>query len=421
MVKFLHLADLHLDTPFVGLGQYNKQLQERLLQASKEALQRGISIAIKQEVDFVLMVGDLYDTHRQTVSSQNFFMQEVKRLEEAGIPLVLSYGNHDYQSPNQALKKYSDHVYVFEGENVGQFEFESKNGEKILVYGFSYQHQWIEDSMVEQFPNKADNQTVVIGMYHGQAQTNLKENNRYAPFKVSDLIDKGYDYWALGHIHQAQVLSQQPLIQYPGSIQAKSRKEIGDKGGYLVEIKDERVTSQFISLASIRFERAQLDAKFDWDDMDFLAEVRQILRNYQEESLVNRQAYLVEIRVEEGQRLSEDLVEKISSGQFTQLVNEEYDETMPVQLLSFDLRVSPQDKSLYFSTDMKEAYEVSLSQLEDSHYLGQVLMAGHGSLVKQMLRELVNDPDERQEVKNEAILLFTSRLGLQNGGDNLED
>ncbi|AVK62355.1 phosphoesterase [Lactobacillus sp. CBA3605] len=246
-MKFLHAADLHLDTPFQGLTALPATLQQQIIAAPLRALQRLVDLALAQQVDFVLLVGDLFDQQAQSVQAQAALMTALEQLKAAEIPVVLSFGNHDFQ-PDLTVWRFPDNVHVL-GAQVETVTLTTAQQERVAISGFSYAQRWITTPMAPAFPLKDQTVDYQIGMLHGQVGT---AGDHYAPFNVTDLLAKHYDYWALGHIHQRQQLNAVPPIEYPGNIQGRQRHETGDKGCLIVTSQaDHRLVPTFESLTDL--------------------------------------------------------------------------------------------------------------------------------------------------------------------------
>ena len=236
MIRFIHTADNHLGTPFVGLGTKNQAMAKKAIQASYQAFEKVITTAIQERVDFVVIAGDLYDSSQQHIKEIVFVNQQFKRLEDENIPVFLSQGNHDYeQSFHLQLPK---NVYLY-GKEVESVTHTTANGEKVVISGFSYPTRWVTERMVEQFPLRNQEADYHIGMYHGYFDGSTANTGHYAPFSIKEMQEKRYDYWALGHIHKRQVLTSNPPIVYSGNTQGFKRSELGEKGAYLVTLSKE--------------------------------------------------------------------------------------------------------------------------------------------------------------------------------------
>lgn len=248
MIRFIHAADLHLDTPFSGIEQTSKELAEKLRQAPYESLANIVDIAIEKAVDFVLLAGDLYNTKRVNIKAQSLFIEQLTRLEKAQIKVFLIRGNHDYltESEQRLTLPFPANVYEFNAD-VQTHTIETKNNQRVAISGFSYDSQWIFERKITEYPNRANPVDLHIGLLHGSADSQNATEANYAPFTVAELQEKNYDYWALGHIHQRQQLA--PNIHYPGNIQGLHKNETGDKGCLLVEWDNHGPKTHFIPTA----------------------------------------------------------------------------------------------------------------------------------------------------------------------------
>ena len=290
MIRFIHAADLHLDTPFSGLEQTSRTLAEKLRKAPYESLTKIIDVAIKEAVDFVLLAGDLYNTKRINIRAQSLFVEQLKRLEEAGIAVFLIRGNHDYlteETKNLALPL-PKNVYTFTNE-VKTHLFKTKNKERIAVSGFSYDSQWVFERKIKEFPLRAENVNMHIGLYHGDIESNHERQANYAPFTIQELRQKNYDYWALGHIHQLRRLSSHPLTYYSGNIQGLHKNEIGKKGCLLVEWTPHEQEVQFIETAPIVWEQLEVHLQAIENIPALIQELKNKIqeKNYQTDTLVH--------------------------------------------------------------------------------------------------------------------------------------
>lgn len=414
MVRFLHLADLHLDTPFNGLKRTNPSLQKKLIQATNDALRRAVSIALNQHVDFVVIVGDLYDATHHTIAARHFLYQQLQRLEQAKIPVILCHGNHDYLSTNQTSPRYPQNVHLFDQEQVTTYSLDTSSGEKVNFYGFSYHSQWIEENLVKTYPSAKDPGAINIGLLHGQVQ-NSDQSNPYAPFKLSDLLEKNYDYWALGHIHQQEILSREPYIVYSGTIIGKHPNETGDKGGYLVEIKKDKPSRiDFVSLAPVRWEKASLECQNTWDEIELMNQMQRILQNYQDESMGTKQQYLVTVSLSHIQRLTRDLQDKLMDGHVFAYLQESQDLDGNAYLVSLKTEMSQTSQFFSYDQELEKSYLQISQQLSDPAFIHRLLQTQDFSgKMKQFLREIIDEDLERDQVIGIAKLQITNRLGME--------
>ncbi|QBP18692.1 metallophosphoesterase family protein [Acetilactobacillus jinshanensis] len=231
-MKFIHTADLHLDSPFDNLRNDGTPdaVWNLVYHSTYQSFAKIVRSAIDQQVDFVLIVGDLFDRQDQNVHAQNFLKHELSLLDQHQIPVLLSFGNHDYYSGDYQKLSYPGNTYVFP-KQVTTKSLKLRDGTIVNVTGFSYGSRWEQQRIINDFPVKHDCD-YQIGMIHGQISSG---SSNYTPFSLDELLSKHYDYWALGHIHKRQVLNKWPPVVYPGNIQGRTPNETGDKGYLLVD------------------------------------------------------------------------------------------------------------------------------------------------------------------------------------------
>lgn len=285
-MKFIHTADLHLASPFQGLTSMPDQLWQQIYNSTFNAFRQIVDAAIKYQVDFVVITGDIYDGERKSIAAVDFFKQQVSRLNDHHIPVFLSYGNHDFQK-NGDKQDFPENVHAF-GDDVSTSKLTLTDGTIVAVTGFSYPQRWIDEDMTSKFPPKG---TVdwQIGMLHG-ALYQPGTGNHYAPFTLDELKSKNYDYWALGHIHKHQLLASEPPIVYSGNPQGRHKNEGGEHGYYLVHDDGSRLVPEFKALDGISWKQV----KVDLTTCDSEAEVDQAISAAVDES---RQLQLVEVIV----------------------------------------------------------------------------------------------------------------------------
>src|SRR5690625_1804341 len=155
MIRFIHAADLHLDTPFSGLEQTSKTLAKKLREAPFESFAKIVDVAIEKAVDFVLLSGDLYNTKRVNIKAQSLFIEELNRLAKADIPVYLIRGNHDYMTEEAKTLSlpFPDNVMTFDAEVETHF-LETQNNERVAITGFSYDRQWITERKIKKYPKR---------------------------------------------------------------------------------------------------------------------------------------------------------------------------------------------------------------------------------------------------------------------------
>lgn len=262
-MKFIHAGDVHLGNPFSGLDkQLPFTLKKTVQTATIKAFEQLIDDAISAEVDFVLFPGDLYNSAENSPFIQEVVSKQFKRLSDVNIDVFLSFGNHDFEADTRNHLPWPNNIHVFDQEVETKIKI-LHSEEKVALTGFSYQTQRQTEKIIDDFPSKGDTD-YQIGLYHGALGV---AGDPYAPFSLSDMLQKNYDYWALGHIHIRQTLNEQPFIGYSGVLQGLNRKEIGDKGYYLVHSENQRLIPEFKNIAPINWNSTTISSMTDETDL----------------------------------------------------------------------------------------------------------------------------------------------------------
>lgn len=319
-MKFIHAADLHLDSPFLGMQQLPASLWQRLHDAPFQAVKRLVATAIEQQVDFVVLVGDLFDRETQSVRAQVFLSEQLQLLIDHHIGVFVSYGNHDHLTENQALTLPTE-VAVFSAD-VETKQFTTQTGERVAITGFSYPQRWLDNDMITRFPERGtvDYQ---IGLLHGAVKQG--DENHYAPFTVSELQATHYDYWALGHIHKPQLLASQPEIVYAGTIQGRNKLEDGPHGFELVSSSTGQLHGEFIRADQFEWLTFNIQVNADTTDESLMSQVEDAIIN------AKRSVFgLIELQISGIASLSPALVTRLTDGtwlaRFDQNQRRRYDE-----------------------------------------------------------------------------------------------
>lgn len=255
--KFIHAADIHLDSPLKGLERYEGAPVESIRGAARTAFRNLIDLAIQESVDFVLIAGDLYDGNWKDYSTGLFFGNSMGRLRQAGIPVFMIRGNHDAQSVITRSLSLPDNVHVF---SEAAPETKPVEGLGVAIHGQSFATQAVDADLAAAYPEAVPG-AFNIGLLH-TSLTGREGHDNYAPSTPAVLRGKGYDYWALGHIHAREIVSQDPWVVFPGNIQGRHIGETGAKGCTLVEVEDGRVVEvAHVSLDVVRWESLEIDAE----------------------------------------------------------------------------------------------------------------------------------------------------------------
>lgn len=259
-MKFLHIADVHLDSPFLGLSFLPSELFCQIKNAIQLSFEKAVNFAIDNDVDLVLLAGDTFDSIHPTPQSKIFFANQIKRLVDRQIQVVMVLGNHDYSQIDDLLLNESPYFKIIgSNEQIEQVDFMTKSQYEYRVVGFSYQHNHITEDIIAKYPPKS---TLIytIGLAHaGMKQSSVDQNN-YAPFTLNEVKDLNYDYFALGHIHLRQVLSQEPWIVYSGNLQGRHVNEKDAKGFYFGQVDEQSQNTQlqFIDVSPIVWQTVDL-------------------------------------------------------------------------------------------------------------------------------------------------------------------
>lgn len=234
--RFIHASDIHLDSPLKGLSGHQGAAAERIRTATRIAFDNLVSQAIEDEVDFVVIAGDLYDGDWRDYQTGLFFVKQMGRLAQANVPVFLLHGNHDAESQITRRLTLPPNVSVFSGRKTETFQLE-RHG--VALHGRSFRQRDVTDNLVLAYPPPIAGYFNIgvlhtgLGGMHGHAN--------YAPCSIGDLVSKGYDYWALGHVHQAAVLHERPHVVFCGNLQGRHIRESGAKGASLVFVEDGQV------------------------------------------------------------------------------------------------------------------------------------------------------------------------------------
>lgn len=238
MFKFLHAADLHLDSPLLGLATKSADYAARVDRASRDAFERLIALAIEEGCSFVVLAGDIFDGDLRNFETGLFFMNQIRRLEEAGIQAFLILGNHDAENRFAAKLSLSANVHVFNSKHAEAIAIDAL---QVTVHGRSFPQRDVTENIARDYPAAVAGH-FNIGVLHTACQGNESYHAPYAPCTVEQLANHGYDYWALGHVHARAVLHTDPHIVYPGNLQGRSPRETGPKGVTLIAVNDGRIS-----------------------------------------------------------------------------------------------------------------------------------------------------------------------------------
>ena len=272
-MKFVHAADLHLDSPMVGLRRYEGAPVEEIRAATRRALENLVELCIAERAELLLLAGDLYDGDWRDYSTGLFFAAQMSRLREASVRVVWIRGNHD------AASQITRHLRLPEGmHELSPLEPATCTLEDlgVAVHGQGFAKRAITADLAATYPEPIPG-LFNIGLLH-TCLTGRVGHDPYAPCTTEALVNRGYAYWALGHVHRREIVCSDPWIVFPGNLQGRHAREVGDKGATLVTVQDGAVSRvDHVALDVVRFCRSEIDLSDLGSPDDMLEHARRLL------------------------------------------------------------------------------------------------------------------------------------------------
>lgn len=236
--RFIHAADVHLDSPLKGLAGQEGGAAELIRSATRKAFDALVTRTIEENAAFLIIAGDLYDGDWRDYQTGLFFVRQMGRLRQAGIPAYLIYGNHDAQSKITRSLSLPDNVNVFPTRSPKTYGIAELD---VALHGQGFQERDTRDNLARRYPSAVPG-AFNIGILH-TGLGGVEGHAPYAPCTLAELRQKGYDYWALGHIHKPEVLSEDPHVVFSGNVQGRHIREAGPRGAMLVTVQDGTVSA----------------------------------------------------------------------------------------------------------------------------------------------------------------------------------
>jgi DNA repair exonuclease SbcCD nuclease subunit len=263
---FIHAADLHIDSPLAGLRLKDEDVARRFAEAGRKAVQALVDETIASGAAFLIIAGDVFDGDWKDVTTGLFFVGALSALHRAGIPVFIVKGNHDAESLMSRDLPYPDSVTVFPSHAAKTMALDSH---RVALHGRSFPNR-LTGEFVDTYPARRDG-WLNIGVLHTSLD-GTRGHDGYAPCSVDDLKRFGYDYWALGHIHAAEIVSRDPWIVFPGNLQGRSVRETGAKGAVRVTVDDGRIVDVMpLALDGARWAHLAVDVGDAADEAEVLA------------------------------------------------------------------------------------------------------------------------------------------------------
>lgn len=301
MFRFIHAADIHLDSPLRGLSRYESAPAESIRDACRRAFENLVNLAIEEKVSFVLLAGDLYDGDWKDYSTGIFLSQQMGRLGKHNILVFTVAGNHDAAN---RMTKALDSPTNMKTLSTRKVETIKLDDLSVAIHGRSFGTQHVDENLAAGF-GTAEKGLFNIGLLHTSLD-GREDHAVYAPCSVDDLRSKGYQYWALGHIHKQEFVSEDPWIVFPGCIQGRHIKEAGAKGCVLVTVEDNTVsTAEKCSLDVLRWVECVVDLTDAAEMRDVLERTRKSIEI--ERTSADGRPMAMRIRLEGSTSISDEI------------------------------------------------------------------------------------------------------------------
>ncbi|MEJ1117093.1 DNA repair exonuclease [Phyllobacterium sp. CCNWLW109] len=406
--RFIHTADIHLDSPLRSLSLRNPDLAGLIGDATRQALVAIVDLCLEEQVDALIIAGDLYDGDQTSMKTARFLATQMQRLHEAGISVYKIRGNHDALSRITQELVLPPSVKIF-GARAEAIELRH-NGSDIAIHGLSFAKPQAPDSLLPKYkPPLPD--AVNIGIMH-TSLAGAPGHDLYGPCNVADLHSSGFDYWALGHIHQRSQHTGERTVIMPGMPQGRDINEAGEKTVSLVTIGDDRSISIEERLTSIaQFERLTIDVSnaTEWRDIVGAIETALVEKRHgtRSEHLVGRLKLVGNTPLAWQLRRDADLL-LAEAEQRAQGIGRTWVEKI-------DLAVQPTDstQSASIADPLVELGELMQSEVMTSH--------GFREEIRQMVKDLLDDlpPDSRKFVGSSEAEFehFVDDLMTQSGDE----
>ncbi len=264
--RFLHAADPHIDSPLRGLSDYEGAPVDEIRGATRRAFAATVDLAIAEKVDFVLIAGDLFDGPWEDYSTALWTDGQFHRLHQADIPVFLVRGNHDAASRIEHSISWPENVHVFDSAAAETRRLESLN---VTLHGQSYARADETNDLAKNYPPRIEG-CFNIGLLH-TSLSGFEGHERYAPTSLATLLSHRYDYWALGHVHQRTVVNESPPVCFSGNLQGRHIRETGEKGVFLVEVRDGKMVGhEFRAVDQMRWAALDIELSPEEDEADLL-------------------------------------------------------------------------------------------------------------------------------------------------------
>jgi len=237
-MKLVHAADLHLDSALTGLTRYESAPADEIRGATRRAFGNLVSLCLEERASVLVISGDLFDGDWRDVSTGLFFAAQLSKLCEAGVQVAWIRGNHDAVSQIRRSVRLPEAVLELSAERAETRVFEQLG---VAVHGRSFAKRDVTEDLSATYPERVAG-ALNVGLLH-TALEGRAGHDRYAPCHLESLVNRGYEYWALGHVHQREVVHREPYVVFPGNLQGRHARELDEKGATLVTFEGDRISS----------------------------------------------------------------------------------------------------------------------------------------------------------------------------------
>lgn len=256
-MKLVHAADLHVDSALRGLERYDGAPTDRVRDASRRALVALVDLCVSERAALLLLAGDVFDGSWKDYNTGLFFVSQLVRLRDAGTRVVLVRGNHDAASSVVKNLRWPEHVRELSASRPETVVYDDLG---VAVHGQSFATRAVSEDLASRYPPPIAG-ALNVGLLH-TALDGRPGHDPYAPTQLGVLTGKGYDYWALGHVHEREVLASDPWVVFPGNLQGRHARETGPKGATVIEVEDGRVRAvEHRVLDVVRWSQIHVDAE----------------------------------------------------------------------------------------------------------------------------------------------------------------
>lgn len=271
---FVHAADVHIDSPLTGLSAKSEEFSKIVRGATRRAFANLVDLAISEQVDFVVIAGDLYDGTWKDQSTGQYAVSQLARLSRAGIRNFIVFGNHDAESRISRHLSQPEGVHLLDNRKCQTIVLDDLG---VAIHGRSYKDAATTENIAQTYCPPTPG-LFNLAILH-TALDGHPGHQPYAPCTLDELRSAGHTYWALGHVHDAAIRSREPYIVYPGNTQGRHVRETGAKGAMLVRVVDGMVAGiDQRPCDEARWARAEVDARRAKDIPELLAAVAEALR-----------------------------------------------------------------------------------------------------------------------------------------------